>query len=280
MRVISEKSKIDSQISDIIHKCSLYESTLQNKDKIIDDLRIQFEVLNEGTTQKLKNLDKENKKNLKMYNDTQAELIKTKKEMIQQKQNYEIEIHNLKSEKEKDKEIAIREKQEATIENSRLESEKLNLKKKLSEIENEKDILKINRDEANKKLKELEGTNDSTRIQNEILQKKNSNLEQQIELNNQEKILIKKKFQKELMKLKKIGQEYKNSLENIQNKYEKDIIEYVKKNKNLMEKLEKQELHNENKYKGLVQKIENQDKKIQEYKAQIIELEQNIQKLK
>jgi len=71
---------------------------------------------------------------------------------------------------EKDKEIAIREKQEATIENSRLESEKLNLKKKLSEIENEKDILKINRDEANKKLKELEGTNDSTRIQNEILQ--------------------------------------------------------------------------------------------------------------
>jgi len=53
----------------------MFYSTIKNKDKIIDDLKIQIEVINDGTTQKLKSLDEENKKNCKLYNAVQVEVI-------------------------------------------------------------------------------------------------------------------------------------------------------------------------------------------------------------
>ena len=37
-------------------------------------MKIQLEVLNEGTSQKLKSLDDENKKNIQFYNNVQAEV--------------------------------------------------------------------------------------------------------------------------------------------------------------------------------------------------------------
>jgi len=280
MSVISEKSKLDSQMSDIIHKCSLYESTIKNKDKIIDDLKIQIEVINDGTTQKLKSLDEENKKNCKLYNAVQVELMETKKNMIQQKQNYEIEIHNLKSEIEKVQDISSQEKQELLLENSRLEKEKTNLKKRLNECENEKELLTNDFEDKVKKLNDLENLKESLKRKNEIIQKRNLELEQQIQLENQQKLYTKKKYYKEYMKLKKMNQKYKNSLEMEQQQHKKDITEKEEKNKALIEKLKKQEQINEKKCSNYFLKIESQNKIIQEYEIRLTELEQSMQKLK
>jgi chromosome segregation ATPase len=280
MGMISEKSKLDSQMSDVIHKCSLYESTLKNKDKIIDDLKIQLEVLNEGTSQKLKSLDDENKKNIQFYNNVQAELISAKKEIIQQKQNYEIEIHNLKSEIEKIQELSSHEKKEASMEKERLEKDKSNLKKKINEILNEKDILKNNIERKDKQIKEIEKTIETNNKKNEILKKKNTELEHQLQLNSQEKNYTKKKYCKELMKIKKISEEFSNSLENEQKQHHKDILTLEEKNKTLIDTIKKMEIQNDKKCNSYISKIESQNKIIQEYEIRLTELEHNMIKLK
>ncbi|OUM57380.1 hypothetical protein PIROE2DRAFT_17658 [Piromyces sp. E2] len=177
-------------------------------------------------------------------------------------------------------ELASHDKQEVSMEKGRLEKEKSNLKKKINELENEKEILKNNIERKDKKIKELEEIVETTNQKNESIKKKNAQLEQQIQLNNQEKSYTKKKYCKELMKIKKISQEFSNSLENEQKQHHEDILEFEEKNKTLMDTIKKLEIQNEKRCNNYISKIESQNKIIQEYENRLTELEHNMIKLR
>jgi len=70
---------------------------------------------------------------------------------------------------EKIQELSSHEKKEASMEKERLEKDKSNLKKKINEILNEKDILRNNIERKDKQIKEIEKTIETNNKKNEIL---------------------------------------------------------------------------------------------------------------